>query len=251
MLPVPERECFERTTPWLPNWSVEKSENLSRLQKELIMTASKMLMPGGLLLYSTCTFAPAEDEEVISFLLSQRKDMHLVPLPDYPGFSPGGPEWADQNPELAKCVRIWPHKMNGEGHFLALLKKEGELNSLAPIKKKPQIDKSSRKLLETLFQDLGLSWDFQRVEVRNDKAYLLPSMEQANLRGIHFLRNGLYLGDLKKNRFEPSQPLALALKGKDISSLRLSPEDDRLQKYLRGETLTVAPVKPRSPKAGQ
>ena len=66
-------------------------------------------------------------------------------------------------------------------------------------------------------------------------------MEQANLRGIHFLRNGLYLGDLKKNRFEPSQPLALALKGKSIPSLRLSPEDDRLHKYLRGETLIVAP----------
>ena len=242
---------FRKDDSLAADWSVEKSENLSKLQKGLILTASKMLMPGGLLLYSTCTFAPAEDEEIISFLLNQRNDMHLVSLPDYPGFSSGVPEWADQNPELAKCVRIWPHKMNGEGHFLALLKKEGEPNSLVPIKKKPQIDKGSRKLLETFFQDLGLSWDFQRVEVRNDKVYLLPPVEQANLRGIHFLRNGLYLGDLKKNRFEPSQPLALALKGKSIPSLRLSPEDDRLHKYLRGETLIVAPGETQKSKGWQ
>ena len=242
---------FRKDDSLAADWSVEKSENLSKLQKELILTASKMLMPGGLLLYSTCTIAPAEDEEIISFLLNQRNDMHLVSLPDYPGFSSGVPEWADQNPELAKCVRIWPHKMNGEGHFLALLKKEGEPNSLVPIKKKPQIDKGSRKLLETFFQDLGLSWDFQRVEVRNDKVYLLPPVEQANLRGIHFLRNGLYLGDLKKNRFEPSQPLALALKGKSIPSLRLSPEDDRLHKYLRGETLIVAPGETQKSKGWQ
>ena len=85
-----------------------------------------MLRPGGLLLYSTCTFAPEEDEGTISYLLEQRENMELLELPAYEGFSPGVPEWGNGNENLRKCVRIFPHKMNGEGHFLALMKKQGQ-----------------------------------------------------------------------------------------------------------------------------
>lgn len=74
------------------------------------------------MLYSTCTFAPAEDEQTVSWLLENRPDMELAEMEDYEGFSHGVPEWK-QNPELIKCIRIFPHKMNGEGHFLALFRK--------------------------------------------------------------------------------------------------------------------------------
>lgn len=243
---------FRKDESLAADWSPEKSSNLARIQQGLIRNAVDMLQPGGMLLYSTCTFAPLENECVIADLLAHRSDVQLLSLPDFPGFSPGVPDWADGNPQLSKCVRIWPHKMSGEGHFLALLKKDGQSQPLPISRKKPQIDKSSLKLLQDFFQDVRVPFNFQTVEIRGEKAYALPQTDFSSLRGLHFLRHGLYLGDLKKNRFEPSQPLALSL-GKDgyTSCLRLSPEDQRLTRYLHGETVCVSPGETASPKGWQ
>ena len=193
----------------------------------------------------------------------QRPDMELMEMSGYEGFSQGRPEYAStadtsdseialnlntfDPEELQKCVRIFPHKMDGEGHFLALFHKKGD--SLPPVfrfsAKGP--DKNTRKWLEEFFSEIGLKtiggqeFDWNRVEVRKDKVYYqLPF--PLDLRGISFLRNGLYLGDLKKNRFEPSQPLALALHKGDVEAvISLPVSDERLTRYLKGETLMIEP----------
>ena len=159
------------------------------------------------MLYSTCTFAPAEDEQTVSHLLENRPDMELAEMEDYEGFSHGVPEWGNKNPELIKCIRIFPHKMNGEGHFLALFRKKGQaIKESSRPHTKP--DKNAFPLIEEFLNEIGLKtlcgqpFDWERVEIRGDKAYYLPPVAH-NFRGITFLRNGLYLGDLKKNRFEP------------------------------------------------
>ena len=117
---------FRKEEALARDWTPEKSQELSQIQKQLCLNAADMLQPGGQMLYSTCTFAPAEDEEVISWLLEQRPDLSLISMENYEGFSSGNPAWGNGSPELKKCVRIFPHKMAGEGHFLALLKKEGQ-----------------------------------------------------------------------------------------------------------------------------
>ena len=261
---------FRKEEALARDWTPEKSSELSDIQKDLILKAADMLRPGGMMLYSTCTFSPCEDEEVVACLLKERPDMELVDMPDYEGFSEGRPEFAgpaEINPlntdistdaapvspeafdpaSLRKCVRIFPHKMDGEGHFLALFHKKGD--SLPPFfrsaGKGP--DKNTRKWLEEFFAEIGLrtldgqEFDWNRVEVRKDKVYYqLPF--PLDLRGISFLRNGLYLGDLKKNRFEPSQPLALALHKGDIeATISLSVSDERITRYLKGETLNIEP----------
>lgn len=87
----------------------------------------------------------------------------------------------------------------------------------------------------------GQPFDWNRVEVRADKVYYLPPVS-CSFRGLTFLRNGLYLGDLKKNRFEPSQPLALAFRKDEAEAIISLPVDDpRLERYLKGETLTILP----------
>lgn len=254
---------FRKEESLARDWTPEKSAELSDIQKDLILKAADMLRPGGMMLYSTCTFSPCEDEEVVAYLLRERPDMELMEMPGYEGFSSGRPEYAGtadtsdsetalnlntfDPEELQKCVRIFPHKMDGEGHFLALFHKKGD--SLPPVfrfsAKGP--DKNTRKWLEEFFSEIGLKtiggqeFDWNRVEVRKDKVYYqLPF--PLDLRGISFLRNGLYLGDLKKNRFEPSQPLALALHKGDVEAvISLPVSDERLTRYLKGETLMIEP----------
>ena len=237
---------FRKEDALARDWTPEKSEELSVLQKELILQAADMLRPGGQLLYSTCTFAPKEDEGVVSYLLENRPDMELMELPAYEGFVPGVPAWGNGDPVLSRCVHLFPHKMQGEGHFMALFCKEGRTDLIGQFSyAKPNPD--TRKWLELFFQEIGLKtlggqpFDWNRVETRKDKVYYLPPVT-GDFRGLTFLRNGLYLGDLKKNRFEPSEPFALALRKDDTDGIiSLSVNDQRLTRYLKGETLNIEP----------
>lgn len=237
---------FRKEEALARDWTPEKSRELSAIQRDLILKATDMLRPGGLLLYSTCTFAPEEDEGCISFLLENRPEMELLPVHGYEGFSPGVPAWGNGDERLVNCVRIFPHRMNGEGHFLALLRKPGDtLTDAQPPLPKP--DKNTRKWLEAFFLEIGLKtlggvpFDWSRVETRGDKVYYLPPVN-SGFRGLTFLRNGLYLGDLKKNRFEPGQPLAMALYKNDAEAvISLPVSDQRLTRYLKGETLLIEP----------
>lgn len=235
---------FRKEEALAKDWTPQKSEELAQIQRELILQAVHMLRPGGLLLYSTCTFAPEEDEGTISYLLEHCPEMELLDIEGYEGFSGGVPDWGNGDEQLKKCVRIFPHKMNGEGHFLALMRKSGDA---IKVENRPQtkLVKGAATLLEAFFKEIGLKslggypFDWNRVEIRGDKVYYLPPVT-APFRGLTFLRNGLYLGDLKKNRFEPSQPLALALrKGEAEAVISLDVNDERITRYLKGETLHI------------
>lgn len=226
------------------DWSPEKSLQLSQVQKGLLLNAADMLRPGGALLYSTCTFAPQEDEAAVAFLLKERPQLELSEMEGYQGFCPSLPQWGGGDPRLSRCVRIFPHRMQGEGHFLALIKKPGRaLTQNRPVRS--SCDKNARKWLEAFFREIGLKslgglpFDWNRTETRKDKVYYLPPVSHS-FQGISFLRNGLYLGDLKKDRFEPSQPFALALhKDEAGACISLPLEDPRLTRYLKGETLPL------------
>lgn len=226
-------------------WDAQKPLACAKIQKDIILQAARMLRPGGMLLYSTCTFSPEENEQVIAYLLKERSDMRLENIEGYTGFSKGRPELADGNPELEKCVRIWPHKMAGEGHFLALLKKEGEALPSKDRKERVKISKAERKILEEFFQDVSGRIQVDQMEVRKGQAYWRSGFTDEP-KGLTFLRNGLYLGELKKDRFEPGQAFAAALKKEEYASvLDFDPMDERVIHYLKGETILVddVPVK--------
>lgn len=238
---------FRKEEALARDWTPEKSKELSLIQKDLILKAADMLRPGGMLLYSTCTFAPAEDEEIVSYLLENRPDMELMDMEGYEGFSCGVPAWGNGSKALKKCVRIFPHKMDGEGHFLALFQKSGQSVPSAAAAPRAKLPKDAQNYLESFFKEIGLKtlgskpFDWNRVEARKDNLYYLPPAD-TDFRGVTFLRNGLFLGELKKNRFEPSQPLALALHKEDVDAIISLPiSDERLTRYLKGETLSILP----------
>ena len=231
-------------------WDAQKPLDCAKQQKEIISRAAEMLAPGGMMLYSTCTFSPEENEQVIQYLLDEREDMELIEIPGYEGFASGRPETAGGNEELKKCVRIWPHKMAGEGHFLALLHKKGvsdktpsENRSAAKTAASVKgISKGEQKALEEFFADVTMRLDWNHVEVRKGQVYYVPAALGAR-KGLIFLRNGLYLGEIRKDRFEPSQSFAMALKKDEYaSSIDLDYSDVRVEKYLRGETIEVDDV---------
>lgn len=233
---------FRKDPAIIKSWEKNGPEFYAKIQREIIIQAAKMLRPGGKMLYSTCTFSPEENEGTIQFLLEQEPDFELLPIEGYEGFSSGRAELVEGGEELERCVRIWPHKMSGEGHFLALLHKKGESVSRQVLRKKTDLSKADFETMQEFFQDITMEIDWDMVEVRGERVYYMPRI-LPEMKGMRFLRNGLYLGELKKNRFEPSQPFAMVLKGNEYASvINFKESDPRVVKYLKGETLDVSDI---------
>ena len=108
---------FRKDMDVAKTWDESRPEFFANLQREIVSNAISMLKPGGLMLYSTCTFAPIENEGTISYILENFPEMELLEIPAYEGFSEGNPEWGNGDETLKRCVRIFPHKMAGEGHY--------------------------------------------------------------------------------------------------------------------------------------
>lgn len=242
---------FRKNPAVVDSWQEKGPEYFSKLQREIIVQAADMLLPGGMMFYSTCTFSPLENEKTITHLLKERPDMEVIPMEDYEGFAEGLTSYRGEvfDESCKLCRRIWPHKMSGEGHFMALLhKKNGTPQQVQQTVSQSSIwwekckglNKEQKAAAEDFFSNVNIAYDEKRIDVRGDNLYYLPA-PQYDGRGLHFLRNGLFMGEFKKKRFEPSQPFALALHAQDFDQVLDFPADDeRLSRYLRGETLDVS-----------
>lgn len=109
---------FRKEPHLINSWIQRDDTYYPPIQKEILSSAIDMLRPGGMIAYSTCTFSVKENEEVIQDALDRHPDIHLVSIPKCPGFSSGI--------NMEECVRLYPHKIHGEGHFVALFQKDGD-----------------------------------------------------------------------------------------------------------------------------
>lgn len=226
---------FRKDSSVMRNWSENSHATFAKLQREIVLEALKMLKPGGMLVYSTCTFHPEENEQTVQFMLNHCPQLHLLDIPSYSGFAKGRPELAGGNPELEKCVRIFPHRMYGEGHFVALMQKGGQESET--VRRYTKQNHWKNPELDAFCEKISMPVDRKRIEIRTDKALLLPDVDM-DLKGLRILRNGLLLGECKKNRFEPSQALAMALSKSDyVDCIDFTVQDDRVIRYLKGETI--------------
>lgn len=255
---------FRKSPAIMKNWEQYGVEYYQKLQREILPFAVKMLRPGGMLLYSTCTFSPEEDEDTLAFLLREYPELSMADVGlRYEGFAPAHPEWADAPEEVEKAIRIWPHRMEGEGHFVALLQKSGEAcerketdgdisrgpteRTEARISHKEDEGGNSVRIsaeAEEFLSRLRIGLDRSRIVVREDSLYYLPA-GLPSLNGLRILRSGLLLGEMKKNRFEPSQALACALKAEEYENCYSLPaESEEVIRYLKCETISAKqPVK--------
>lgn len=234
-------------------------------QKEILEDAASMLKPGGTMVYSTCTFAPEENEGTILSFLQEHEDFYLEERECPEGLMNAVPKWAFYGHEkteeteeiftaieqfhLERAFRIMPHKTEGEGHFMAVLRrredsgeftgKRSQPSYIDPKKEKEVMKELHRFLDETLIEPELLKKREEYLRF-GDQLYLLPP-QMVSLKGLKVLRPGLHIGTVKKNRLEPSHAFALWLRPEQVKVWKeLAPDSVDAVKYLKGETLNAA-----------
>lgn len=216
---------FKKEENALGEWSPENVKMCHERQLMILDEAAKCLKAGGVLVYSTCTFNKIENEGTVEAFLNSH------------------PEFA-----LEKTERFWPHKIKGEGHFVARFKMAGEpvVKEEKPLPLSASATKQLKELKDFLSNELSLTDECidrltsaRRLEAFGDNLYLLPS-GITTFKGLKVERPGLWVATVKKNRLEPSHSLALALRPSDVKvSVALS--DDEADRYIEGNTLNCDP----------
>lgn len=219
---------FRKDEKAVEEWSLEHSVSCGERQLSILDSAANALKDGGTLVYSTCTFSVHENENVIKRFLENHKNFELVD---------SGVEFGRK--AMGKAVRILPCD-GGEGHFVAKLKKSGEVMpnptaNVAPCKCPER--ENVLKLYDEIFKTRVFGENFQKI---NDKIILLPNIDLPPLSGLGVIRAGILFGEIKKNRVEPCHALYMAAKKEDLKSyVNLSYNDSRLKKFYRGEEIDI------------
>lgn len=211
----------------------------ARRQKGIVGDAAALVRPGGFLIYSTCTFSPEEDEQVIAHFLNEHPNFVLVEPPRFAGFASGQPAWANGTPELSHAIRLWPHQFPGEGHFIAVMQKEAAgrepLAVSQPTSRPFRLNNTiPREWREFMREQLQVDFPTERIHFAGNKLYLLPE-QTIDTGKIRLVRYGLLLGEVGKGFFKPAHTLALALTPDKVKhSLDFSSESETLATYLVG-----------------
>lgn len=228
---------FRKLPEAIEQWSPENVAICAARQKEILDNAAVMLKPGGTIVYSTCTFSKEENEDVIECFLERHPDF-----------------------TLEEMERFWPHKVDGEGHFVAKLVRRGcvdtDLKADRKTKKnknsknrknetKPALTKENMKLLsefldETILEDMAAWIKNSRLVMFGEQLYRLPDME-VDIKGLKVQRAGLHIGEFKKQRFEPSHSLALALKLSEAKNVvKLTCDNPQTIGFFNGQSVMLS-----------
>ena len=213
---------FRKEEAAVTDWSQETVEMCAHRQGEILHSAARMVRPGGRLVYSTCTFAPEEDEQAVAAFLA-----------DHPEFTPEAVEAPWFVPGENGSFRMWPHKLLGEGHFAAVLKKaesEGEADiPECPAEKLP-------RQWTAFAKELGITLPEGKAVFFGNNLFWAPE-DMPSLQKLKVLRPGLELGEVKKDRFEPAHALALWLKT-CANEHSFPAESQEAKAYLHGEVIS-------------
>ena len=217
-------------------WSPANVELCAKRQDEILECAANMLKSGGTIVFSTCTFSEEENEGSIRRFLESHPEFEVQNVPLYDGMEQS--EWG---------IRLWPHKIKGEGHFLSVLKKEGPLETGDPIcyeLQKGQSIKQYNEFLEFCMEN-GLD-KYEKTDfmggtyiVFGEQLYLLPK-DAPKVDKMKVLRPGLHVATIKKGRIEPAHALSHILTQNDFKNvISLRGDSLEVRQYLNGQTLNA------------
>jgi NOL1/NOP2/fmu family ribosome biogenesis protein len=186
-----------------------------------------------------------ENEGSIGEFLTRHPEFFVLPVEKMPGMAPGRKEWCEYPVQgIEHTIRLWPHRLEGEGHYLAVLQKEGTLPPAAsyPYRsgQKPAKNKDIQEFLQFQSAFLNRKEREENLFYFGEQLYRMPP-QMPSLTGLKVLRPGLHLGTLKKNRFEPSHALALSLKPEEARyTLNLAADSPELKGYLTGQSFAAS-----------
>jgi 16S rRNA C967 or C1407 C5-methylase (RsmB/RsmF family)/NOL1/NOP2/fmu family ribosome biogenesis protein len=235
-------------------WSPAVVAGSARRQRHLLALATELVRPGGTLVYSTCTFEVEEDEEQVATVLREHPDWELVEIARRPGFDPGVPlpPWPTE-----RAVRLWPHRVSGDGQFIARLQRRGDraagqpppgpaaLRGGSAARRRPPrpADLQAERLVLDQWKTFraetapGVRLEPGRLLARGPYLFHLPASAEG-LSTVPLARPGTLLGMSRPAHFRPSHGLACLLDPGLVSNSVSWPEgDERLRAFMRGETV--------------
>ena len=220
---------FRRDEPARAEWSEQSPEGCAKRQIQILREAAKMLKPGGRLCYSTCTFNQTENEGVIGAFLAEHQDFAPLPfaLPGV-GESSGG------------MLRLWPHRLRGEGHFVALFRRQAVDVPTPPAARSVRLRAapSPERPLEMLRQAVPGDWieafSGWTVSAQGDLLCAVPP-NMPDVQGIKWLRMGLHLCRVAESYVRPDHGLGMAISPGRTQCLQLS--EPKAQAFARGESV--------------
>ena len=247
---------FRKDEDAIKSWEKYKCEKCCGMQWDILQKVDIMLKPGGVILYSTCTFSPEEDELMIEKFMDEHKGSYeLLEIPKSGGIEGGRTHWSKGGYDFDKAARLWPHKLNGEGHFAALLRKKdssedlyksenavyksGDRSQAVKINGIRDIKEFSTQLGEFIDNNTNLCLDGYLFQ-KGDNIYHLP-VECPDLSGLKVAKFGWYLGEIGKKGFIPSHSLAVSMNLNEMKNIISFQSGSReVNSYLKGETLMVS-----------
>ena len=231
---------FRKDREAVLQWTEESVGVCADRQKDILENAYTMLRPGGVMVYSTCTFEREEDEDIVLGLMKAHPDMRLSDTSFLKCRTVGV---RDGFEGCGQALRLWPMYFKGEGHFAALLEKDGvgvrtlpqggsedagrikDTKVLESFLKETLNDRKAAEILDAR----------DRFRLVGDNLFIMPS-DTPSLKGLKVLRCGLHIGTFKKDRFEPAHALALSLNEQDVRNVKRVSEDEA-ESFVKGMTL--------------
>ena len=221
---------FRREPDSRAEWRSASPAGCAKRQAEILDRAAELLRPGGRLVYSTCTFNKSENEDTIAAFLAR-----------HPEFAPEDFSLPGVGASEGGCIRIWPHRQRGDGHFAAKLRKAGS----AKRREAPafRIDRECSALLDQLEREVcALPMELKARVVRlGDYLYAIPA-ECPDTKGLKLASAGVCLLRIGKNYIEPAHALAMALDA-SLPLQKMELDDDQARRYLAGEALECEKLK--------
>ena len=213
---------FRRDPASRDEWNPASPEGCARRQSEILDQAARMLRPGGRLVYSTCTFNSVENEGSVLGFLARRPD-----------FAPEDFNLPGAGPSRSGMLRLFPHRLRGDGHFVARLRRigEGSPDKASPIRP----DHAVAAIMDDLERDVCCLdiVDGMRFSRQGEWLHARPPA-CPDLDGLRVISAGLCLARLGRNHIEPAHALAMAI-DPDRARRRFDLDETAARAWLRGE----------------
>lgn len=225
---------FRRDSVAVAEWTPEHSATCAVRQLAILESAAECVSSGGVMVYSTCTFSFCENEDVVIAFLEKHPEFSIID--SGVSFGRAGFNRSDKF-DLTLSRRIFPMD-GGEGHFVAKMKKSGESERVS-YSSKPSKPTEGEKSAADLFEQCFLCEPYGKITQIGESCYILPQ-DMLDTRGLGVLRGGVLLGDIMRNRIEPSHALFMAAAAEDCKRvISLAPDSPELAAFLKGEEISA------------